>query len=93
MKLVASKSFEKKYKKIASKNPKLKQSIDKTLLLMEKDLYHPHLETHKLSGNLFGLWALSCGYDCRIIFSLEQSNHSNEQVIVLLDFGTHDKVY
>lgn len=46
MKLVASKAFEKKYKKIASKNPKLKQSIDKTLQLMEKDLYHPHLETH-----------------------------------------------
>ncbi len=93
MKLVASKIFEKKYKKIALKNPKLKQSIDKTLLIMEKDIFHPHLETHKLSGNLTGLWALSCGYDCRIIFSVELSNQSNEQVIILLDFGSHDEVY
>ena len=93
MKLVASKNFEKKYKKIASKNPRLQYSIDRTLMLMEQDLYHPNLETHKLSGNLFGLWALSCGYDCRIIFRIEKSTNSDENIILLVDFGNHDEVY
>jgi mRNA-degrading endonuclease YafQ of YafQ-DinJ toxin-antitoxin module len=46
-----------------------------------------------LSGALFGLWACSCGYDCRIIFSVEIAPESDEEVIVLLDIGTHDEVY
>lgn len=68
MKLVASKKFEKKYKKLTSKNPKLKKLIDDSLRLMEINLNDFSLEAHKLSGKLEGLWATSCGYDCRIIF-------------------------
>ena len=51
------------------------------------------LGTHKLSGNLSGYWACSCGYDCRIIFSLETDLETGEEVVVLLDVGTHDEVY
>ncbi len=39
---------------------------------MESDIFSPSLETNKLSGKLAGLFACSCGYDCRIIFSLVQ---------------------
>jgi mRNA-degrading endonuclease YafQ of YafQ-DinJ toxin-antitoxin module len=49
--------------------------------------------THKLSGELYGLWACSCGYDCRIVFALEQAEQSGDEVVVLLDIGTHDEVY
>ncbi len=79
MKLVASSLFEKKYKRIAIKNLKLKSTIDKILRIMEMDIYHPLLETHKLTGSLTGLWASSCGKDCRIIFKIEKSLISNEK--------------
>lgn len=60
---------------------------------MQDDINNPVLETHKLSGNLIGLWALSCGFDCRIIFRIEKSLITNENVILLIDFGTHNEVY
>lgn len=93
MKLVASKKFEKKYKKLTSKNPKLKKLIDVSLRLMEINLNDLSLETHKLFGNLEGLWATSCGYDCRIIFKITKSKISGDSVILLIDFGTHTEVY
>jgi mRNA-degrading endonuclease YafQ of YafQ-DinJ toxin-antitoxin module len=33
------------------------------------------------------------GYDCRIVFSIEQDMATSSEVIVLLDIGTHDEVY
>lgn len=60
---------------------------------MAVDVFAPALETHKLSGNLSGALACSCGYDCRIIFFLEQDKGSGAEVIVLVDIGTHDEVY
>ena len=60
---------------------------------MEIDVFAPSLGTHKLSGNLNGLQSCSCGYDCRIVFSIEQGTEPDHEVIVLLDIGTHDEVY
>ncbi len=60
---------------------------------MQKDVFAPSLGTHKLSGTLEGLRACSCGYNCRIVFSIEQNPVDDTQVIVLLDIGTHDEVY
>ncbi len=55
--------------------------------------HRPRLATHKLSGALAGVWACSCGYDCRIVFALEKDSETGEEVIVLLDTGTHEEVY
>lgn len=60
---------------------------------MALDVFAPALETHKLSGNLLGALACSCGHDCRIIFFLEQDEASGAEVIILADIGTHDEVY
>ena len=60
---------------------------------MEIDVFSPLLGTHKLSGDLMGLRACSCGYDCRIVFSIEQDKATNQEVIILINIGTHDKVY
>ncbi len=60
---------------------------------MEIDVFAPSLGTHKLSGKLNGLQACSCGYDCRLVFSIEQDTETSREVIVLLDIGTHDEVY
>ena len=93
-KLVLSKAFEKSYKKFTGKNQLLIASINKALLRLEQDAYDPALRTHKLSGNLAALLACSCGYDCRIIFTIEKDLFNpNEENILLLDIGTHDDVY
>lgn len=60
---------------------------------IQEDVYAPSLGTHKLSGQLSGLWASSCGYDCRIVFLFERDHETGREVILLLDIGTHDEVY
>jgi len=90
-KLVLSKSFEKAFFKFTKKNPLLKNNIEKAIQLLENDAYSSQLKTHKLSGNLYGLFACSCGYDCRIIFSIEKD--SGYEIILLIDIGTHEEVY
>jgi len=42
---------------------------------------------------LAGLWACSCGYDCRIVFSLENDLENGGQIVLLIDIGSHDEVY
>ena len=60
---------------------------------MQEDVFASQLSTHSLKGKLLGLKSCSCGYDCRIIFSIEVSQETNEEVIILIDIGTHDEVY
>ncbi|MCL4550742.1 MAG: type II toxin-antitoxin system mRNA interferase toxin, RelE/StbE family [Bacteroidetes bacterium] len=90
-KLVLSPHFKKAYKKIVGKNSLLKEQIDSSIKLLEIDLYDARLKTHKLSGELFGCYACSCGYDCRIVFTVEEDN--NVQTILLITIGTHDEIY
>ena len=92
-KLVLSNSFQKSYKKFIAKRPALKALIETALIKLEEGSFLPELKTHKLSGNLLGLYACSCGYDCRIIFSIEKDRKSKSEVILLIDIGTHDEVY
>jgi mRNA interferase YafQ len=89
--LVLSPHFIKAYKKTVKKNSLLQESIDHSIKLLEEDLYDARLKTHKLSGELLGCYACSCGYDCRIVFTVEESE--NEKVILLITIGTHEEVY
>lgn len=91
--LVLSKSFQKSYKRFIIKSPFLKSGIEKALLNLEEDAFAPALKTHKLSGNLFGYLACSCGYDCRIVFSIEKKDKLKGEFILLIDIGTHEEVY
>ena len=92
-KLVLTPKFKRAYRRFVRRNQRLQSRIDATLIAMEVDVFAPSLGAHKLSGHLFSLWACSCGYDCRIVFSIEQSAESDGEVVVLLDIGTHDEVY
>ncbi|MFV9507482.1 MAG: type II toxin-antitoxin system YafQ family toxin [Oscillochloridaceae bacterium umkhey_bin13] len=89
--LVLTPKFQRAFRKYARNNLRLQTQIEATLQHMEQDVFVAGLGTHKLSGNLAGLRACSCGYDCRIVFVIEQE--AGEEVIVLLDIGTHDEVY
>ncbi|WP_442936066.1 type II toxin-antitoxin system RelE/ParE family toxin [Nostoc sp.] len=75
------------------RNTELQQRIEDTLQQMEADVFAPALGTHKLSGKLEGLQSCSCGYDCRVVFSIELDAETSSEAIVLLDIGTHDEVY
>ncbi|MCL5990907.1 MAG: type II toxin-antitoxin system mRNA interferase toxin, RelE/StbE family [Bacteroidetes bacterium] len=91
--LVLTDRFKKSFSKFVKKHPNLKGNIYNTLELMKEDIYSQSLSTHKLSGKLSVMRACSCGYDCRIIFSIEKPPDSTNEVIMLIDIGTHEDVY
>jgi len=91
--LVLTPKFKRAFRKFVRRNARLRKRIEDTLIQMQKDVFAPSLGTHKLSGTLEGLRACSCGYNCRIVFSIERNPVGGTQVIVLLDMGTHDEVY
>jgi len=92
-KLVVSSKFKRAFRKFAGRNADLQARIEETITTMENDIFAANLGTHKLAGKLSGLLSCSCGYDCRIVFSLQTNDESGEQIVLLLDIGTHDDVY
>ncbi len=93
MKLISTPHFDRAYRKIIRRCPWVQYKIDQTILTLEKDINASILQTHKLTGKLSGLLACSCGYDCRIVFSVEKETTSNKEFILLIDIGTHEDVY
>lgn len=91
--LVTTPKFKKAYKKFIQRDSKLKKKIQNVLKQMREDVFSPHLSNHSLQGKLLGLKACSCGYDCRILFSIEFDKTNAEEAIILLDIGTHDQIY
>lgn len=92
-KLIPTPRFDRALRKFTKRNLVLKERIQKTLEQMEEDVFAANLDTHKLGGSLEGINACSCGYDCRILFSIEQDPEADSEAIVLLDVGNHDDVY
>ncbi|MEI6380359.1 MAG: plasmid stabilization protein [Cyanobacteriota bacterium ELA615] len=66
-------------KKFVQRNAILQGQVEKTLLQMAEDVFAPSLMTHRLKGEFDGLRACSCGYDCRIIFSLENNKETQKE--------------
>jgi mRNA interferase YafQ len=91
--LVLTPKFDRAFRKFVKRNTPLRRQIETILREMETDVFDPSLGAHKLGGKLDGLQSCSCGYDCRIIFAIEQDKTTNSEVIVLLNIGTHDEVY
>jgi mRNA-degrading endonuclease YafQ of YafQ-DinJ toxin-antitoxin module len=58
---------------------------------MEENVFDPRLRTHKLKGDLSGIWSSSGGYDVRIVFRFIQT--ADTEMIALLSIGTHDEIY
>ncbi|MBW4471243.1 MAG: type II toxin-antitoxin system mRNA interferase toxin, RelE/StbE family [Stenomitos rutilans HA7619-LM2] len=75
------------------RDQQLQQRIEGTLLQMQQEVFAPNLGTHKLEGQLQGLLACSCGYDCRVVFLIEKDKETGSEAIILLDIGTHDEIY
>jgi len=91
--LVLTPKFIRAYRKSVKRDTGRQERIEAALRQMELDIFASGLGTYKLSGSMAGLWACSCGYDCRIVFSLEIDQATGSEVILLLDIGTHQEVY
>ncbi len=92
-KLILTSRFKRSLRKFIKRDKSLQRQIEETLRQMEADLFAPNLSTHRLKGEFDGLRACSCGYDCRIIFSIEKETETGQEVLVLLNIGSHDEVY
>ena len=86
-------SFKQAFNKATKNNIELKQDIIKPLEMLQENPYNPKLRTHKLHGKLKDFWASIVAYDCRIIFAFAKSPTTNENLIALIDIGTHNEVY
>ena len=84
-------SFQRSYRQYLRRHPDLHSRIRQALEQLVADPFSSALDTHKLRGELSGLWACSAGYDCRIVFSFVGEPEGS--TILLIDIGTHDEVY
>jgi addiction module RelE/StbE family toxin len=89
--LFPSSAFTRSVRRAAKKDHATLAAIRSTLLILQEDAYDPRLRSHKLKGDLTGLWACSAGYDLRIVFEISKRNDA--EVILLVSVGTHDEVY
>jgi mRNA interferase YafQ len=91
--LTTDERFKRSFKRLLKKNPQLQDKILAVLELLGNDPFTPSLKSHKLTGQLQGLWSCSVTYDCRIIFAFKKDSVTEENLIVLIDIGSHDEVY
>jgi mRNA-degrading endonuclease YafQ of YafQ-DinJ toxin-antitoxin module len=92
-KIILSPQFEKAYKKFVKRLPLLQNKIDESIKFLENNIYDTRLQTHKLSGKLFGSMACSCGYDCRIVFKYFFDDKTKQGNVLLISIGSHNEVY
>ena len=86
-KLIFEKHFMRLANKLTKNSPEKDQRLKSVLSLLQNDPFTPSLKTHKLKGNLEGLYACSLTHDLRIVFEL------STDTIHLIDIGSHDEVY
>ena len=89
--LIQSSTFVRAAKRFLKKHPSLGADLRAALEGLVEDAFNPRLRTHKLQGELDGLWAASAGYDVRIIFSFV--SHEGREAILLQTLGSHEDVY
>jgi addiction module RelE/StbE family toxin len=74
-------------KKIAKKHPQLREPYTELLNKLSENPFDPSLHTHSLTGELKGKYACSLTYELRVVFMLY------DDIVHLLDIGSHDEVY
>jgi len=91
--LVWDTSFRRAFKRVTRRNPLLQERILDVLEALAENPFDPGLKTHKLRGQLEGLWACWVECDCWIVFAFEPDPAGGDDLIVLIDIGSHDEVY
>jgi addiction module RelE/StbE family toxin len=89
--LLQSAAFIRAARRLVKKNPEAAPNLEAALETLAEDAFRPALKTHKLKGELAGLWACSAAHDLRIVFEFVQ--HEGAEAILMQTVGTHDEVY
>jgi mRNA-degrading endonuclease YafQ of YafQ-DinJ toxin-antitoxin module len=81
-----TKYFDKKFKKITSKDNKIRDLALETIIQLSKDPFHPRIRSHKV-GDYWSSWVNG---EIRIIWIVEKSEI---KCLELQNIGTHKEVY
>lgn len=81
------------FKRLVRQNPQQRPAIEQTLKQLAENPFHPSLRTHKLTGDLSGIWSCSVDYRIRILFEFVENPETKEEAILLLNVGSHNEVY
>jgi len=87
--IIFSKKYEKIAKKFFKKHQNLKEKYTKTILLLQKNPFHPSLRLHKLQGSLSEYHSVSIDMDYRIFIDFIII----DEQIILIDIGSHNEIY
>jgi addiction module RelE/StbE family toxin len=91
--LLWTETFTRKFKRLVRQNPQLRILIEQRLQQLSENPFQPSLRTHKLKGELSGIWSCSIDYSYRILFKFAKEQGGEEDDILLLTLGSHDEVY
>ena len=86
--ITPSSSFRRAFKRRVRANKILEARFWERVAIFQKDPFDPRLRTHRLSGQLQGLWSFSVDYDVRVVFSFLEPSRA-----LFVDIGTHEEVY
>ena len=82
-------NYSSNFKKSSRKLPKnIADKFYERLELLQQDKFNPILNNHKLSGEYEGRSSINITGDYRLIFEF-----LNENIIKLVDIGTHSELY
>lgn len=85
MNLRYSDHFQKKLQKRLRKHPNLRPKLAKQLKLLEKNIAHPSLKTHKFKGQHLDEYAIWIEGDLRVLFVMMEGE------LLLTDLINHDE--
>jgi len=81
--------YEKKAVKFFKKHKEIYPQYKKTIEILSRNPYHPSLRLHKLQGKLSAYHSISINMKYRVVIDFIIQN----DVIILVDIGSHDDVY
>lgn len=91
--LVWSSGFTRALRRAIRRHPELRPDVELALRRLADDPFQRSLHSHKLKGDLAGIWACTVDYNNRILFELVANPETGEDEIHLLALGSHDEVY
>jgi len=93
--LVLSAGSIRELRRFRLRHSDLNDRLDRVLIQLQEDMYHPSLRAHKLQGDLRYLWACSVTHEYRLLFELiaNLDSEDNEEDIHLIATGSHDEIY
>ena len=74
--IVPTSGFRKAFKRRIRGNKALEARFRDRIAIFQNNPFDPRLRTHRLTGQLQGLWSFSIDYDVRVVFSFIEPNRA-----------------